>query len=341
MKKISIAVVGLGNQAIEDHLPTVTNSPYHELSAICDINDANLNLISSKFRVDGFSSYKELAVSKKPDVVILALPHCQYLEAISVFASQGIHIIKEKPFATNINEAINIDSIIKQNNVFLGITLQRRFDPIFKTFHRFRHRIGKIFFIDGVYGLNIEKLDEGWRANKNSSKGGALTDMGYHFIDLLVWYMGGIPNSITARFSRGNRENQEYDVEDTAHLMFEYIDGNYHEKTIGRFLISRVSPKKEEYIIFYGTKGSIKIERERISVFCTKGEIIDCQNRKEGKTSVLFDQLVYFTNIIQGKSYDKYSHKEHFQHVSILEACYESDANQTSVKPTDYYNKFI
>jgi predicted dehydrogenase len=340
MKKSTVTIVGLGHQAIEDHIPAVNESPYHKLSSVCDVNEEKVNEISKKYNVDGFNSCDNLLASKKPDIAILAIPHNEYLPVIKKFASHGVHIIKEKPFAISIDNAIQIASEIERNNVFLGITLQRRFNPIFTAFNQLRHRIGKIYFIDGIYALNIKNLDNNWRSSYNLAGGGALIDMGYHFIDLLVWYMG-IPDTVTARISKGNRENQCYDVEDIANLMFDYSESNYQEKTLGRFLISRVHPTKEEFIVFYGTRGTIRIERGKITRFDTSGNVVDLLERKNGWSSASLDQLIYFTKIIQGKIKDNYSFKEHFKHVAIIHAAYQSDKKRTSLEPIKYYSQFI
>jgi len=338
--KYKVAVVGLGHQSVDDHIPAVLESQCHELVAVCDTNEETLNKVSLNFEVDGFSSSKDLLASIKPDMVIMAVPHSEYLSSIKQYASKGVHIIKEKPFATTIKEALEIDSVIQKSNVFFGLTLQRRFNPIFMAFNQLRHRIGKIYLVDGMYGFNIDRLDDGWRAKNNFSGGGALMDMGYHFIDLLVWYMG-VPDATTARITRGNREGQQYDVEDTASLMFEYSSPSYSEKTLGRFLISRVHPRKEESIVFYGTKGSIKIERGRIVRFDIGGGVVDVLERKDGWSSAACDQLMYFTRVIEGDNSENYSYREHFKHVSIISDAYESDFLKKSVDSEKNYSSLL
>lgn len=340
MMKFKVAVVGLGHQAIGDHIPAVLESSLHELVAVCDTNKVTVDRVAQEYGVKGYNSNDELLNSETLDIVILSVPHSEYFEVIKKYAAKGINIIKEKPFAVSAKEAIEINSIVKNSRIFFGLTLQRRFNPIFTAFNQLRNRIGKIYLIDGLYGFNIDRLDEGWRASINSSGGGALMDMGYHFIDLLVWYMG-VPSSVTARITRGNRENQEYDVEDTVSLMFEYFGDSYSQKTLGRFLISRIHPKKEEFITFYGTKGSIKIERGKIIRFDINGDVIDVLERKNGWSSAAFDQLMYFTKIIQGDNSENYSYQEHFKHVAIISAAYESDRLKTSIDPQICYSNIL
>ena len=184
--------------------------------------------------------------------------------------------------------------------------------------------------------MNIAKLDEGWRSSKEFAGGGVLIDMGYHFIDLLVWYMG-LPTSVTARLSRGNRPEQKYDVEDTINLLFDYSLGTPEEKVIGNFIISRVYPVKDERLTVLGTKGIINIQRGKIQRFDSNGEEIEMLERKGGWPSAAIDQLDYFASIIQDQKHvGVYDYCEHFKHIAIIEAAYDSDRKSTSCDPRDY-----
>lgn len=337
-KKLLVSIVGLGNQAIKEYLPIITNSEDHKLISVCDTNQEVLDSILNTYKVKGFDSADKLLEYQKPDLVIIAIPHKFYLNTIKKFAKKGVHIIKEKPFASSKAEAIELDRIIKENNIFLGITLQRRFHPMFIEFKNQIQNLGKIFLIEGIYGLNIANLDEGWRAEYDLARGGALLDMGYHFIDLLIWYME-LPNSITARMSRGNRENQTYDVEDTVTLNFEYYNSEYSEKVLGRFLISRVLSEKKEQLVFYGTKGSIKMENSKLLLLDLNNNIVNTMEFNISKRDVITKEILYFSNLIKKYKKDENFHEEHFKHVALLEASYESDRKNTSINPFIYYEK--
>jgi len=337
-KKMLVSIVGLGHQAIKEYLPIIADSKEHKLISVCDVNEEILDSISKKYNIKGFNSAEKLLDYKKPDVVIIAIPHKFYLDTIKIFATKGVHIIKEKPFACSTEEAIVLDKIIKENNIFLGINLQRRFHPMFIEFKNQIENIGKIFLIEGIYGLNIAKLDEGWRAEYDLARGGALLDMGYHSIDLLIWYMG-LPSSITARMSRGNRKNQIYDVEDTVNLSFEYHTDKYEEKVLGRFLISRVLPEKKEELEIYGTKGSLKIENSNLFLLDLNNNIVKKWEFDISKRDVMTKEIIYFSNLIKNNETNKSLYQEHFQHISFLEAAYESDKKNTTVQPSIYYKK--
>lgn len=334
--KLRTVVIGLGRQITEDHLPAAVESDNYEVLAVCDSDSEKVSVCSEKYKLEGFLDIDEMLGKIKCDVAIVAVPHNQYLPIITKLAERRVHIIKEKPFSTSRDEALLIHRLVSEKKLFLGVTLQRRFNPIFQAFHQLKKRIGKIYSIEGCYVMNIAHLDEGWRASKDLAGGGVLIDMGYHYVDLLVWYLG-LPTSITARLSRGNRVGQKYDVEDTVNLLFDYSLGNHDEKVVGNFIISRVYPQKSEKLTVLGTKGIITIERGKIQRLDSCGAEIEMLERKGGWPSAAIDQLDYFAGVIVNKQYaGVYDYREHFKHIAIIEAAYESDRRSTSCNPKDF-----
>lgn len=330
-------MIGLGKQNMEDHIPAVMESACLSLDSVVDSDEGKLNDVALNTGVDGFTSAEDMLKLKKPHLAVVAVPHNQYFSLIKRLAEGGVHILKEKPLAINMDEALAIDNIINQSRIKMMVTLQRRFNPIFSIFEQLRSRIGKIYSLEGRYTMNVSNLDSCWRASKEAAGGGALIDMGYHYIDLLLWYFG-LPKSVTARMSTGNREGQVYDVEDTVNLLFDYGPHTDHhgvnEKTVGNFLISRVYPYKEEKLSVFGRKGIIEIERGRIRRLDLNGEEIENLSRIGKWPSAAVEQVEHFARIVQGDNQVKhFSHKDHFGHVAVIDAAYQSDKDGNSASP--------
>lgn len=334
---LKISVVGLGRQALKDHIPAIIESQAYRLVSVCDVDPSLSESIATKFNVEGFTNLQEMIAAVKSDVAIVAVPHSQYLSIIEVLADAGISIVKEKPFATTIEEACAIHRAVNQK-VFLGVTLQRRFDPIYQAFMQMKQHLGRIFSVEGRYTLNISNLGVGWRASREAAGGGALVDMGYHLVDLLVWYFG-VPQTVTARITGCNRDGQQYDVEDTANLLFDYVTSQAGEhKIVGNFLISRVYPQKQESICVYGSKGILELQQGRISRYGIKGDEIERLERQSSWPSALIDQLDSFAHLInEGSRWNQEIFEEHLSQVSIIEAAYDSDKKLISCRPDEYF----
>lgn len=92
---LKIAVIGLGRQALDNHIPAILESEKFDLVAVCDINPASAKAVSEKFKIKGFTSVDELIGSTKCDAAIVVVPHNQCVPIITKLANASINIIKE------------------------------------------------------------------------------------------------------------------------------------------------------------------------------------------------------------------------------------------------------
>ena len=189
---LNIIVIGLGHQALEDHLPAIVESNKYNLVGVVDIDRDHAIDVSKKYNTEYAVSVSEM-LSKlplKPDVALIATPHSAYLEIIEELAENKIDIIKEKPFATSVNEAIRIINLVKKSNISIFVTLQRRFNPIFASVPQLIKKIGVLYAIEAKYTMNISKLDSDWRANSRIALGGHCQTWGIILLTYLCGTLG-------------------------------------------------------------------------------------------------------------------------------------------------------
>ena len=143
--------------------------------------------------------------------------------------------------------------------------------------------------------------------------------------------------------SSGNRENQEYDVEDTVLLNFTYNDrGKDRGKVLGSIVISRVYPRKEESLTVYGSKGSVRVQPGRVSRRDIDGNEIEVLERKGHWPSAAIDQLEDFAQrILKNHSTHITEKIAHFEHIAFVEASYDSNEHHDSRNPNDYLEKMV
>lgn len=340
-KVLNIIVIGLGHQSIEDHLPAIRESKKYNLVGVVDIDEEHAKKIAKEYDTVSAQTYLKLRskISIKIDVALIAVPHSEYLKIIKEVAADKVDIIKEKPFAISLKEASELKDIVEKNNISLFVTLQRRYNPIFKSFEQLVKRIGKIYAIEARYTMNIADISIGWRAVKDVAYGGALADMGYHYVDLLVWYFG-LPDSITCKISTGNRKNQQYDVEDTAFIDFSYNDiANDNERILGSLVVSRVYPEKDEYLVAYGSDGSVSVRRGELVRLDVTGQEVEHLSRLGGWPSAIIDQLEDFHEKIISGEYKGRIIDEYIKQVSFLEASYISAKAHKAENPINYFNE--
>lgn len=337
MDKIyNIIVIGLGHQSLEDHIPALNQLSNVVLTGVVDINEEVAREVALLYSVEYGTSIEDLLEKiEKPSVALVALPHSEYLPIIRKLAEKGIHIIKEKPFALNTKEAEELFALSKTNKVSIQVTLQRRYNPIFKTFCQLVRRIGDVHSVEARYTLNIDNLGEGWRSKRSVAGGGALIDMGYHYIDLFIWYFG-MPDRVSCRMSGHNRPGQDYDVEDTAFIDFTYQ--NDETKILSTLFISRVYHEKSEGFVAHGTKGSISLTRGRIIRYNPKGEIVEELYRTDAWPSAIIDQIESLLQNISSGEWEK-NNEQYLHHTVVLDACYRSAEIGREIRMSEYFEK--
>ncbi len=157
--------------------------------------------------------------------------------------------------------------------------------------------------------------------------------MGYHMIDLLMWYFG-LPDKIFAEMSYAAKERIIYDAEDTAQVIFKYDSNNIW----GSLLVSRVIPPKQEYFNVYGTKGIIHLERGKIERYSPNGELQESLKREYSWPSAAQDQIEYFIKVIRGEKENISSPEFHFNHLAFIEATYKSKEVHQYINPKEFLN---
>jgi predicted dehydrogenase len=321
------AIIGLGKRALEYYMPAVKIANLCELVAICDIDHSKKENNHKIFDVNYYYNFYDLIASEKLDFIIISTPHNTHREIIKLAARHKIHILKEKPFALNLQEAFEIRNLCTQNKIYLMNILQRRLDPIYQKFFDYINKIGEVFFIEIKYTIIVDNLHEGWRSIKEEAGGGCIIDMGYHMIDLIIWYFG-LPDKIHAEFSSRAKPKNIYDVEDTASILFSYNNALH-----GSLIISRYYPPKSESIKIIGSNGTIEISRDSITV--SDGKIIDKFHKSDVKTEFQKNPIDYFSQVINSNYKNIGSPEYHLEHMSFIESCYFSQKMGKYVSPKE------
>jgi len=322
MKKLNTIIIGFGNQTKKEHFSALINSDLYSLVAIIDKQFTNLDEHKEMIEknnvllCDNLEDFKSKNTAKI-DVAIISLPHDQYLDAIIFCAKNKIHILKEKPFARNREEAQLIYDIVKENKIKLMTSFQRRFHPIFQSFKFMISQLGEIKSVNVQYTLSSKTPNSGWRGDMQLAGGGVMMDMGYHIIDLLIWYFDPI-KIIDKDLNIVRKEN--YNTDDTSYITFEV------NNIKGIVFISCVFPIKNEQMVVVGSRGSAILKKDRIERYNTNNELVEYLEGDGSWRQAMQKQLEYFYDIIIN-DYDEYLSNPEFQlnnHVKIMDTIYEN-----------------
>ena len=305
-----VGIVGHGARA-KKVLPEALRHVDLELMAVCDVDPNRCNGWDG---VPAFSDYKEMLEKVELDFIIVMTPHDSHLAVVRAAARHGIHVLKEKPFARSLDEALELNAICEGAGIHLMTVLPRRFNPNYMLFHEWRHRVGQPFFAELRYTKFVAHPGTGWRGDRHLAGGGCLIDMGYHMVDLLLWNLP-VPDTIHASMSAAAAPNVDYDAEDTALVAFAHPGGLHGSLTVSRFM------PDDERVRLVGSAGILEVTPEVVRFLRSDGELVEsralCCER-----STTAQQLDYFSRVISGEQANFASPKAHLVHARFVDACY-------------------
>jgi len=274
MKKLRHAVIGTGGISPK-HFQGYLNTPGVEVVAACDIDGERLRRACETFGV-GFATadYREILAREDIDSVSICLPN--HLHApVSIEAMRaGKHVHCEKPMALNAEQAAGMLSVSRETGKTLMVALNNRFTPFAQYAKGLAEDgwFGEIYFAKCGWQRRAGLPYTGWFAEKALSGGGALIDLGVHFIDLALHMMGfPEPRSVFARTyckfggtdamplyayqQRPIAPGMKYDVEDLAAGMIDLSNG-----ASALFEISWASNIEAEqfFLELYGDKAGMR-----------------------------------------------------------------------------------
>lgn len=132
MKKIKVAVAGLGRIG-KIHLKNLSrNFPEVEVVAVMDVLDES-KAIADEFNVPNFvKDFDQLLSFDGLDAVVICSPTDTHADYVVKAAKAGKQIFCEKPLDLSLNRVKEVLAVVEKSGVNLMLGFNRRFDPEFK-----------------------------------------------------------------------------------------------------------------------------------------------------------------------------------------------------------------
>lgn len=325
MKKVLI--VGLGQQMIKDHIPSIKKRNDIKIAALVEPNNIIAKSIAKGLQIPYYSDISDVNNLNDFDLAIVSVPHNQYTLILELLAKNHISTLKEKPFAMNLKEAQNILKLFEDNNTYLQICVQRRFSKLYDTAKSLLIEIGKIYSMYVEYTLNLPSMSPsvcGWRSDIKIAGGGATLDLGYHTIDLLT-YLFGLPDKIYAQLNYNSLAN-DYTVDDSMKAMMTYNQGQIN----GNILTTEVFLRKGERIRIFGVKGAVYIDNRKTTLYDRELNELETHIFST-KDSEVDSQLQYFVEQSGNFKSNKLL-RDQISNMRIIDAIYHSGLTGKVIK---------
>jgi len=187
MKKINIAVAGLGRIG-KIHLKNLCrNFPEIEVVAVMDVLDEAKN-IAGEFNVPVFvTDFDKLLAVPDLDAVVICSPTDTHAGYVVKAAKAGKQIFCEKPLDLSLDRVREVLKIVDQSGVKLMLGFNRRFDPEFKKIRQLVENgsVGEVQIV------KITSRDPGPPpVSYIKVSGGLFLDMTIHDFDMACYISG-------------------------------------------------------------------------------------------------------------------------------------------------------
>jgi predicted dehydrogenase len=194
-----IALFGLGMVAEQIHLPATTLLPQIKLVAVCDPDAVRREEVGRRFGIPAlYADAETLLTEEKPDLVIIATPPDSHRDLCLLALAHGAHVFCEKPFVRDVAEADEVIAAAERRGLTVSVNNQYRFLKIYRlTQERLASQAyGKPFLIQCWQQMfHPSSQERNWRAQLTEY---TLYEFGTHPLDLMCFFFGALPLSITA-----------------------------------------------------------------------------------------------------------------------------------------------
>ena len=277
-KKIRLGLVGGGIGAFigEVHRIAARLDDRYELVAGAFSSEPRRAADSAaELRIDparSYNSFEEMAKKESKlrqgiEVVSIVTPNHLHCPAAKAFLKAGIHVICDKPLSTTLEDAEEVESLVKESGLIFAITYNYSGYPMVRHAREMvaSGKLGNIRVIQVEYAqdwlaTNIEAKGQkqaAWRTDPElAGAGGSIGDIGTHAFHLAEFISGLEAKSLLADLDTFVSERK---LDDNANILLHYSNG-----AKGMLWSSQVASGQENAlrIRLFGDKGGLEWAQE-------------------------------------------------------------------------------
>ena len=224
---VDVGLIGAGGIS-HAHRPAFRNfRDTIRLTGVCDVDEERATEVAEEFDAEYWTDFEVFVGDVDADAVDIALPHSLHYPAAKAALEAGKHVFLEKPFATSMEECVDLVALAERADRRLMVGMVQRYHP--------RHRAVKSLVDAGNLGpIHAGRVDmlqslpeagfppDHWLYDGEQAGGGGLLSVLVHKIDLMRYFLGDVRRAIG--MSKSVHESFR-DAEDYAVGLLEFENG--------------------------------------------------------------------------------------------------------------------
>ncbi len=192
----TIAVIGCGRIANNAHFPALAKMQDVRVKYACDILIEKANELKGKypFIEQTVVDYKTVLADEEVEAVFVLTPNYTHYTITMAALKAGKHVFCEKPITTNYALSVEMAGEAKKQGKILDIGVCNRYYNSVETLRQWvkEGKFGDIYHVYVSFrGCRSIPGLGGAFTTKAESGGGVLIDWGVHFLDIVLYVLGG------------------------------------------------------------------------------------------------------------------------------------------------------
>jgi len=258
------AIIGLGNVALEGHLPGWLRCRDVTIVAATDVELARRAAIEARVpSIAWYETVDALLAHERLDFVDICTPPATHGPLVAAALGAGRHVLCEKPLVISPEELAPLTRLAGEGGRVLHTVHNWHHAPIVKRTAELLAQ-GAIGEVRRVSWQTLrtkpaavrDRQGANWRLDPTLAGGGVLTDHGWHVFYVICRWVGASPMSVGARLE--TRRHTAWPVEDTAtvHLAFPHATAE--------ILLTWAADRRGNRADLIGTQGRLELEDDTL-----------------------------------------------------------------------------
>lgn len=226
MDSVNFAIIGCGRIA-ERHIAAIAQTSRAKLIAVCDLDQGRAKAKAELADVPYYLNYRYM-LAQHPEiqaVIVLTPSGIHYEHAEGIIGQYKKHVVLEKPMVLQVKQGVRLKALADACGVQIFPVYQNRFNKAVQ-------RVKTAMMHDELGKLQVGTVRVRWCRPQRyydmsawrgtwAMDGGALTNQGIHYIDLLRYLCGEVKR-VHAKLST---LGVNIEVEDTGVVILEFASG--------------------------------------------------------------------------------------------------------------------
>ncbi|MBR4959942.1 MAG: Gfo/Idh/MocA family oxidoreductase [Clostridia bacterium] len=260
MQKIRIAQIGTGHPHSTGAAETILKNPEMECVGFAKVTPDYIHP-EHRYYLDPGQPYtrmreytvEELLDMEGLDAVAIECEEEKSTEYAQMFADRGVHIFLDKPGTHGIASFDRLAETCREKNLVLKQAYMYRYNPLVQKAMEIvkSGALGEIYAVEGQMSLYYPESMCRWIGKH---KGGMMYYLGCHMVDLVLQFMGSLPEEILPM----NASTGQYgcESENYGFAVLKYPKGVSFVKTT----CDETNGFNRRQLVVCGTKGTIEIK---------------------------------------------------------------------------------